>query len=186
MVVSGDEQADSLNYRYYGIAKKLDVNGDAIWEKEYKYFNTDTTQHYFYAMDLASDGGYVMAGMTIDLHYGASPTNEMWMVKTDSLGCDNASCLLTTSISTNGVLKKEEVLIYPNPFCISSTIEITIEPNIKYDFILYDQFGRVVKEIMNITEKKTIIQKNDLDSGMYFYKAISTGNIIGTGKILVN
>jgi hypothetical protein len=169
IMVSGDQQGDSLNYSYYGITKKLDTNGNLIWAKQYDYFNTDTTQHYFYAMDVCNDGGFVMAGMAIDLHYGVSPRNSMWLVKTDSNGCDNTGCLIT-EISGSAIIKNKELLIYPNP--MQSEITIEFEAAAQNNRIeIKNMLGQIVytQSLKNVNGKQ--LQNVDLTAipkGVYF------------------
>lgn len=80
--------------------------------------------------------------------------------------------------------KKQLVTVYPNPFSSSATIEIK---DFKNDFsvlYLFDITGREVYK-KQITNRKTEIQKGNLNAGMYFYKVLSKGNSIGSGKIII-
>ncbi len=189
IVISGDEQGDSLYTRYYGMAKKLDNNGNIIWQKDYQYFNADSTQHYFYAMDTCSDGGFVMAGMIVDYRTGANPTNLMWMVKTDCMGndasWDSNNCSLTVGVPE---LKKEEssMLIYPNPSDGDITVAYGLTGINNGRFELYDVFGREVysRELRN-NETSFTINNTFLSSGVYYYQAMVGQKKIGNGKVVV-
>lgn len=174
LIVCGDLQADSLNYRYYGTLKKLNSNGYTIWEKQYQYFNTDTTQHYFYAMDLANDGGFIMAGMSRDLHYGVTPTNGMWLVKTDANGCDSTACY-NVSISTYDNVKGD-LLIYPNPAQSQITIEYDVADTKNTLLEIKNILGQTVysQKIKNVIGRQIIsIDLSGFSSGVYFVSVLN-------------
>jgi hypothetical protein len=64
LMICGNRQGDDLNNTNYGILYKLnETDGSIVWQKQYDYFQEDSTQHYFYGMDVCLDGGVVMAGM---------------------------------------------------------------------------------------------------------------------------
>jgi hypothetical protein len=65
IIVCGNSQSDTFKSSFYGIVKLLNENdGSVIWERQYSYVDKDSTDHYFYGMDLCNDGGFVFAGMT--------------------------------------------------------------------------------------------------------------------------
>ena len=187
IIATGDMQGDPLNYSYYGILKKLDNTGTQIWGNQYHYFNTDTTQHYFYSMDVCNDGGFVMAGMTIDAHYHVTvPRNAMWLVKTDCMGndsiWDNTNC-----VPNVGVKEKpkptSEMVVYPNP--ANDLININIEgiTDFKNTFIsIYDNMGRIIlKE--KVTSDKKEININNLSNGLYLVQ-LQSGQRILSNKLV--
>lgn len=75
---------------------------------------------------------------------------------------------------------------YPNPFSNSSTIdlgdyhflnEITVE--------LYDISGKLVENIAYQKDAKIVIEKNNLNSGLYIYKVLDGNNYIGSGRMTI-
>ncbi len=168
IMVSGDEQGDSLNYRYYGILKKLDANGFAIWEKQYQYYGVDTTQHAFYAMDTCTDGGFVMAGITLDYRFGAINPISMWLVKTDCMGndsiWDSVNCSLPVGVSEVVAKDINDVLVYPNP----ASNEIKIESKMQNaEIVIRDVLGQMVYSTKAIAASSTI-DVSMLSKGVYF------------------
>jgi hypothetical protein len=94
-----------------------------------------------------------------------------------------SSCA-TLSLSPQDVGQtNESIVIYPNPFNTSATIELN-EPlkTSDYAFKMYSILG---KEVMSttLTDQKTKLQTN-LPSGVYFYKVISQDRIIQSGKLI--
>lgn len=79
----------------------------------------------------------------------------------------------------------EIISIYPNPFCTYTNVKINDEAKInKAELRLYNVFG---KEVMNIliSSQLTTIGKENLASGIYFYKLINNNLTHQTGKIIL-
>ncbi|MFH0893922.1 MAG: T9SS type A sorting domain-containing protein [Bacteroidota bacterium] len=54
-----------------------------------------------------------------------------------------------------------------------------------YSFELTDMIGNSVKAMKNINSNSFQISRNDLQNGMYFYRIYQAGNIVGTGKLVI-
>ena len=182
IMVCGDDQGDTLNNSYYGILKKLNNNdGSMVWNKNYHYFNTDSTQHYFYAMDICNDGGLVMAGMTIDAHHTVtSPRNGMWLVKTDCMGndsiWDSVACPLNVGIAEQ---PKEisSMLVYPNPTSGLFTVRLNDYMNKESRIKISNLLGEIVYE-MKMMNSLSQIDISKQPSGIYFVSVIGAELIV--------
>ncbi len=174
----------TINYnssyqRPLGWLLKLNPQGDSIWTKTYTYFNNDSTDHYFYAMDLCNDGGFVMAGMTIDLHNTVTtPRNAMWLVKTDCMGNDNVwdsvHCVLPDGVPE---ISQEiyDVLIYPNP----ASNEIMLATNQQLKTIhIYNVLGEEVLKLERIATSEKAIDISTWNAGVYFLEAETEKGIV--------
>ena len=51
-------------------------------------------------------------------------------------------------------------------------------------FELYDLLGKRVM-MTPITQQQTIIERNDLQTGLYFYRITNENQIIGNGKLVI-
>lgn len=81
---------------------------------------------------------------------------------------------------------EEKFFIYPNPFSTSATLRIYNRENAKYEFTMYDLFGREVRQFtIPQIAGQCKIERGNLPSGMYFYKVSDKEKIIGTGKIII-
>jgi hypothetical protein len=91
---------------------------------------------------------------------------------------------LTTGIettSTNNVVK-----VYPNPFSDNTTFEIQSDKlNEIYSFEMTDVLGKSVVMMNGISLKKFTVSRNDLQTGIYFYKIYSSERLIGIGKLII-
>lgn len=79
-----------------------------------------------------------------------------------------------------------DVIIYPNPFSTSATIQLTNGNNVgqKHAFELYDIVGRTVKKV-EFTGFQTEIKREELQSGIYLWKIFDNKNLIGNGKLVI-
>lgn len=88
------------------------------------------------------------------------------------------------TMSTPSFNEVQKINIYPNPFHSFLTIEISDNFELSNTQILmYDAFGKEVKKAA-VTDKTTTLETSSLTSGFYFYKVISNGKTIQTGKLL--
>jgi len=65
---------------------KTNKYGDSLWCKTY---GNSGVSDYIYEMCKTSDGGYALAGQYNRI---GPPYQDMWLIKTDSLGCDSSIC----------------------------------------------------------------------------------------------
>jgi len=99
---------------------------------------------------------------------------------------------------TNGIIKKytftgiaglkEEKLnisssIYPNPFTTSATIRLSSEIR-NGIFSIQDVSGRKIKDL-SFSGKEIVIEREELNSGIYFYRISSNENVNATGKLII-
>jgi len=89
------------------------------------------------------------------------------------------------NIQINIPLQQNDVLIYPNPFSHSATIEFKNEKKEKYTLTIYHPNGQLVRKIDNITNGTVKIEKENLKSGLYFYQLMNNSKRVGAGKIIV-
>jgi len=95
------------------------------------------------------------------------------------------TCGNTTGITENN-FPQNNISIYPNPFNESTTIEISDAVGSPFEFILYDELGRAVKQISQITERKFVVVRENLTSGIYFYTLqTSEKTMLSRGKLVI-
>lgn len=92
----------------------------------------------------------------------------------------------TTTIST--AIKEQtigSINIYPNPFSASFTVSIPSEIMLKDGIIkIIDLSGREAKTV-SIINNETIIDRGELQTGIYFYEIINNNVAIGKGKLVI-
>lgn len=74
--------------------------------------------------------------------------------------------------------------VFPNPFHSTATIQFNRIIQ-KGDLFLYDNIGREIKHISNITEKNISISREGMSDGIYFFSIREEGKIVGSGTVVV-
>ena len=128
-------------------------------------------------------------------HGAFAPFVENWSESSYDLWCvykdddtiwhyypNGYACELITSITKQST--EPEILIYPNPFNLSTQVKITGNYT-NITLTLYDSFGQKVKEVNNILSQTTKIDRNNLASGLYFIQITEKNKPIITKKILI-
>jgi len=88
--------------------------------------------------------------------------------------------------STNNLTKKNSsITLSPNPFHSTSTLSIFDSRFTKGDLKIYDLMGGLVQQQI-ITNQSTIINRNGLCDGLYFYRLSNSEGLMLTGKFVVN
>lgn len=79
---------------------------------------------------------------------------------------------------------KIAVKVSPNPFSDVALVEVAgMEQT--FDFELYDVSGRSVRNIQGLNAGKFFIKKEDLSSGIYMYRIITSGKVSAQGRVSV-
>ncbi len=82
---------------------------------------------------------------------------------------------------------QQTLLLSPNPFTTQATLTIQgIKNENQKSLSVYNLLGQVVQNIFVGKDKEVIIHRNNLPSGMYFYKLIDDSKtVLGMGKMVV-
>jgi len=82
-------------------------------------------------------------------------------------------------------LSSATVIAYPNPFSNYTTIEIEGYSYKKIQMQVVDVTGRVVKVLQAQQQQQLILQKENLQQGVYFFHLIGDGEFFHTGKLIL-
>ncbi len=82
-----------------------------------------------------------------------------------------------------------QINVFPNPFSAQTTLDIQglekIGPlSILSDFMLFDAFGRQLRN-EKFEGNQYLFERQNLGTGIYFFKIENGGKLIGTGKFLI-
>ncbi len=99
----------------------------------------------------------------------------------------NESKLVVGTTETKELPTKFEVAAFPNPFQDAIYFEIRTAGFLPKNLTLrlFDILGRQVR-FENFSGYNFVLPRQNLQSGMYFFKIESGGEVIGTGKVLAN
>jgi hypothetical protein len=159
-----------------GCILRTDSNGNQKWLKYYTKFSPNDVD-YLTDIQLTSDGGIISSGYTY-----ASPS-YIWVVKTDSLGCDTIGCDYTgiEQLKEN----EEEVMVYPNPNNGQFTLTL-LNLNGKCNIEIYNVLGeKIYTEALQPQDNNTL-DLTDQPNGIYFYRVLKEdGGLVGSGKVVI-
>jgi uncharacterized repeat protein (TIGR01451 family) len=83
------------------------------------------------------------------------------------------------------LLPMGSIKMYPNPMRESAVFEVKDYPlSIKAKFHLFDALGRTLR-VENFIGERLDFQRNGLEQGIYFFKIEDDGQLLGSGKLIV-
>lgn len=85
-VLGSDDYEHLLWYNSYLI--KMDINGNVLWKRIYYGENAYNCEQHLESFARTPDGGFIMGGYGYYANIGYYPSQQPWIVKTDSLGVD--------------------------------------------------------------------------------------------------
>ena len=156
--------SDSLDInRFRAKIRAIDLSGNLIFETSFTPMPEDAS---FYSMELTTDGGFILGGEV---------ENNMYVVKTDSLG--NANPIGIVTIQNNIPVDYQLYQNYPNPFNPTTNIKFQIAKEGFVKLSVYDILGRQVTDIFNEELKAGTYEAewnaSNYPSGIYFYRLIT-------------
>ncbi len=93
------------------------------------------------------------------------------------------NCDLGASIPDN-FIKTNKVVIFQNPFSNETTLTFKTVLN-KVNLIIYNSAGQVVKQIKNISGQSYILNRENLEAGIYFLRVLENNNVVATEKFII-
>ena len=130
-IATGFAFAENSNF-WQGILLRTADNGDSLWMRRYFYYDSLMTDGMGELNDVIPtlDGGFIACGFTQGAYTGLYPpgySQDVWVVKVDSLGCIIPGCDdFSTVITVQATNLKEALAVYPNPAHGSTTLKVTL------------------------------------------------------------
>lgn len=93
-----------------------------------------------------------------------------------------------TISSTTSIFEKAEfynLKVFPNPMTDKAVIIFANPDNEIQSLVLYNTKGQVVRELSSINSDQIIMNRNNLEKGVYFFQLRSKNEIRATGKIII-
>jgi hypothetical protein len=163
-----------------GFLLKADKNGILIWKRNYD--GESTIPNYFYGFNTTSDGGFIITGQ---YNHIGQPYQNLWLVKTDNLGCDSISCSYATLLEEIKNEKLSEYNLFPNPTKDKIAISSEIFKINGIEIIMSDLLGKkVYLEEEEISASKRVFDLSTCDNGIYFLHFYYKGQLLDTKKII--
>lgn len=124
---------------------------------------------------LNDNGLYKMWYTGKDVDPTPSNTNYYW-----EIGYATAPITSIGELSSN----TDEVIVYPNPFALSATIQV---PEMLHNATLtiYNSTGQQVVQTANISGQRIGVQRDGLPAGVYMWQLTQGNHVISTGRVVV-
>jgi hypothetical protein len=100
-----------------------------------------------------------------------------------SYAVDNITVIPNPSATSEIDPERMPVLFYPNPFASSAIISTSGMKDASSE--IYDQTGKLVSRMENISGHEFIVDRKNLLSGIYFYRLMQQGKKPACGKFMV-
>ncbi len=153
---------------------KINPQGEILWQRQY-VAGGDTTWSYSdsYSVKQTSDNGFIIGGVMNNDNF--TPDQQMWLVKTDSMGCDGTGDFMDdcTNVMLNEFVNNPSFEMYPNPARdnLFITCHFDRSGEISSQTVeIYNIAGRLVKST-SLRGTKQSLQISDLEKGVYIVKA---------------
>ena len=158
---------------YYTISK-VNSELEPYW---IKYFSlNDTLSHFLFSVMATPDGGVVIGGSRWHLTKDAQPLPGIWswIKKFDAEGNSLAAF--------EPVKDAWAITIYPNPSEGEFKIRVEGEPLQDTKVEIFDMHGYRVESINTLHQGENNLELSELPQGMYLWRILKKGKVIGTGK----
>jgi hypothetical protein len=96
----------------------------------------------------------------------------------------NTTCTVNTIEGNDGALSHIQPQFYPNPFNTSTVLKVDELSTTECTLLLFNKQGTLLHS-QPAAQGKVQLNKNDLQTGMYFYQLKNEQTILTTGKLLV-
>jgi hypothetical protein len=77
------------------------------------------------------------------------------------------------------------VNIYPQPMQSHSRLQIDGKISKPMTILIVNAHGQRVRVLNNIHQSTIILERNDLQAGIYFYQLVSENDVIGNGRLII-
>lgn len=158
-----------------GFLMKFNSNKQVEWIRKYKIRSND---HYFRDIIQTNDGGFALSGFVFS--DGVGTTQDVWVVKVDSMGCDVPLCYLG---ERELGLELPILKCYPNPTNSISTVELLEDSR---EIQLYNSAGILQKkyEVFN-GQKNFKLDLSLFPYDIYILRLLDKNGVtIGQGKVI--
>jgi hypothetical protein len=161
-----------------------DADGNEMWMRTITHPTVANGLKLFHDVIVENDGGFVGTGYLLGTSSDLQPGQDLWVFRTDSMGCLVPGCHLTDNIE----VQKEEVLVslYPNPVIDLLSVHIKSGPMPRgAQLELYDIHGRQHSTTtINPGATTYILQLGHLPAGLYLLRCVTDNEVVWRGKVV--
>lgn len=170
--------------RNTGWMMKLSPEGDSLWYRQYGLMKGIDSEHMLYDVIPTSDKGYIACGY-VNPVLPDTGTQDVWVVKVDSMGCESPSYCWVGVKELPVAPKLGELIVFPNPAKDVFMVQFQ-QINKKSVLQFVDIIGRKVDQIsISPSETTQAVNCSHWPPGIYLGQLVSDGKIVAKGKVVV-
>lgn len=139
----------------------------------YGKLNTTIANNYWCTLDSSSTKLLIFDGYNIPT-YGLAKFMPI-----------DTSCYKTLGLKELKQHQQTTTKLYPNPFSNTATLVFENPQNNNHQFSVFNTMGQLVMSIENIKGTKVLIDRQELQNGLYFYQLRNEEGVIGSGKMMI-
>jgi len=179
-----------------GTLLRTNSEGDSLWMYDYAYHDSTVTACEGTLRDVqpTTDGGFVAVGTTYGAISGPNPpglSQDVWVIKVDSLGCIEPGCNIPMGITTQITNLKDVLAVYPNPVVQGGvvTVHVTLPQGLRKDplqLTVVSADGRLVEQ-RNLTPYTSTftLHTSGYSSGLHHLHLTSGATWLSGAKLVV-
>lgn len=176
---------------YYGTLLRTTSEGDSLWMRNYLYTDATITNGRGMLRDVqpTADGGFIAAGVALSIP--GQYTQDVWVIKTDSMGCIEPGCHLIQGMETQVTNLRDVIRVAPNPVASASSVQVNVQlpqgfasqGNLRLTVVSSD--GRLVHEQRVLDASSSQRIEAPLSGGLYHIHLSDATRWISGAKLVV-
>ena len=201
IVPGGDLISAGPNYRYIpggasysGVLFRTTNDGDSLWMRYYQYQDSlvDASSGILKDVIPTPDGGFIACGTALAVTQGGTQLygQDVWVVKTDSMGCIEPGCNLITGMETQITNLRAALHISPNPVAQGGILHLELDlptsftPQGELRLTVVNSLGQLV-ETQPWHGDRQDLAIGQLPPGLYHLHLSDASRWISGGKFVV-
>ena len=179
-----------------GVLLRTTQSGDSLWMRYYSYYDTEVTNGQGQLRDVlpTADGGFIAVGAAFGVANPVNPPGygqDVWVIKTDSMGCLEPGCHLITGMETQITNLGGALKLWPNPVARGTAATLALElpehftPQGALRLTVVGSDGRVVREERLPSPAGQFTLQAPASSGVYHVHLSDDTRWIAGAKLVV-
>jgi len=180
-----------------GILLRTTTLGDSLWMRYFEYSDSIMNRGRGWLRDVitTSDGGFIAVGsaggLSNDPNDPPAYSQDLWVIKTDSLGCLVPGCDLITGLNSQVTNLRDALTLWPNPTAGPLEVKIALPGSGPKEsplrIVVTSLDGRLVQE-RNLPAERNQLVRLDLSqeaAGLYSVHLVEGGRWLAGVKVVV-
>jgi len=175
---------------------RTNAQGDSIWMRQYVYADSVWNEGKGALGDVIStpDNGFIAVGVALpssnDPNDPPMYSQDIWVVKVESMGCLLPGCHIVTGIENQVTNYKDALKVWPNPSPSGGQVQLKWElpeaaRSKSTELSLVSTTGQLMfSQPIDLEQESIQLDVQDLKPGMYFIHLVQEGTWISGAKLL--